>query len=192
MCRFGRCFSESEQSALLTLVVEIGADRDVALSCLLQSRWSMEEAVDLYLSREALAPAERIRLSPWPTVAAEAVPAEPEGEAAVTPPPRPPARARLRSPPPPEAELNISDLLPSPTRSAEEAPPLEQGYLVIRAPPAKAHLRGIHRVSWAELMLRLGRRTDEKEGWCIRHYDEAWAPSMWGAARLRLPSPIHR
>ena len=77
--------------------------------------------------------------------------------------------------------------------SAAEVPrQLELGYLVLRAPTDRSHLRGHHQVDWAELLVRLSLSPNEsRPGFHIRCYTTASeAETLWRHQRLKMPIPL--
>ena len=70
--------------------------------------------------------------------------------------------------------------------------PLELGYMVLRAPDDRAHLRGHHRTSWASLMSRLSiPPRGSRAGFYIRLFENPTkASELWKRTRLELPYPV--
>lgn len=113
--------------------------------------------------------------------------------------PMPRASAVAGEPPPRAEAADPAERAPQPQPEPEprggQGAPLELGYLVLRAPPPNAHLRGHHRCSWGELMARLGIQRElwpsNRAGYHLRCFTDAGeADRHWAAQRLARPIPV--
>jgi len=95
-----------------------------------------------------------------------------------------------------ESRSSSSSTTPaSPGPPAPTTPPLELGYVLVRAPEESAHLRGHHRCGWAQLLRRLGLTHQEWSSrralfYMPRYSTHSAMESTWRAQGLRLPVPV--
>ena len=70
---------------------------------------------------------------------------------------------------------------------------LERGYLVLRTPEDRSHLRGHHQANWSELLERLSLSpTMGRPGFYIRCYTTAdEAETLWRHQKLNMPIPLY-
>ena len=166
----------AEEIGLLQRLIEMGFARDRAMLALIRCQWQPEAAIPLLT--EELAAEPRPGGTPLPGEHPMSARSDSAGRS-------------------PGADLgggghSCSGGSAPPSAAA----PVEMGYIVLRAPDGREHLRGRHRVSWGDLMERIDiPRADwprHKRGWYIRLWEsEATAAKLWRAQRLCLPIPDH-